>query len=550
MLDFFNNPPAIGLSLSGPSIKYARAVSKNGIPHITEVKTVDLEEFKRNVKRLDIAGKKAIVSTCLGAGDVLVRSLEIKLTKKKDVESVLPFQAEPLIPFPVEEAILQHIEIGHGKDSTLLTVLSVKKELIASHLSTMDELGTDPEIVSASPAALASFSKVINSASNGLPTLIIHFDSDETLCVLAEDGKLIADHAIKKGVSSLIQAVKNDTGQTPEISEIDLTALSGNSELAGAATILKQEVSRATFSLVKQHKGQKLSKVLLTGQGGQIKGVESIFSEGLHINVSRPEPQFGQTSEVLQEYAIPIGLAVGSLKSSESDINFRREKFTYGDPWKRLKVPLYSFFGASILLALALWILGGVWIDGKVDGVKAQYASLLESLEKPYTPFENQYQQNNPFDKTPNIKEMTPEKLTRRVDYLENQVLNAPNTFNLYPDVPKVSDVLAWLATHNLVTDSAAGKPLLNIKNFHYVLVKQPTAKSRNQKYRVKVELEFSTDAPMMAREFHDALIAPNDLVDPKGEVKWSTSGDTFRTSFFLKNRPPKRVSSKGEVSS
>jgi type IV pilus assembly protein PilM len=548
MLDFFNHSSAIGLSFSGPFIKRVRAISHKGILHVEDVETLDCREIEGNVKRLDITEKQAAVVTCLRSGDVLVRPLEIKLTKKRDVRSVLPFQAEPLLPFPVEEAVLQHIEIGQTKKSTQLTVLAAKKELVGSHLSAMNELGVDPEIVSTSPAALAAFSQALNNASPKLPVLIIHCGMEETLCVLAEDGKLIADHSIKQGVSGLIRAIESDTGHAPEISEIDLSTIDSDAApgLAQAVTALKQEVSRATFSLVKQHRGQNVSKVLLTGHGGPIKGIGTLFSEGLHVKVSVPEAQFGQTSEILQEYAIPIGLAFSFLAADEPDVNFRQGEYAYGDPWKRLKTPLYSYFGASVVLALSFFILGNVWSGSKLDNVKQKYASLLESLEKPYTPFERQYLKSNPFDEPADIENITPRQLAYRLDYLDNEIQRSPNTFNLFPDVPKVSDVLAWLATHNLVTDRESGKPLLNIKNFHYTLVKRPEAKNKNQKYSVKVELEFRTDVPMKAREFHDALIAPNDIVDPKGEVKWSTSGDIFRTSFFLKNRPPKQRAGNG----
>ena len=57
------------------------------------------------------------------------------------------------------------------------------------------------------------------------------------------------------------------------------------------------------------------------------------------------------------------------------------------------------------------------------------------------------------------------------------------------------------------------------------------------KKYQVKVDLEFSTSSPRIAREFHDSLIAPNDLIDPKGEVKWSSNRGKYRTSFYLKDK-------------
>ncbi|NGX57207.1 MAG: hypothetical protein K940chlam3_00091 [Chlamydiae bacterium] len=535
MLEILTSTSAVGLFFSGNNLKIANISSDKGIPKITEVKTLDLA----NVKRLDIPNDQAILVSSLSARDVLVRSLQIKLTKKKDVDAVLTFQAEPLVPFPIEESILESIEISQTKSSTNLTILAVKKELIQSHIEALQKLDIDPEVVSTSPVALATFANALSSPSSGLPTLILHFGMDETLCILAEKGKLLAEHAIPLGLSVAVEALGSDKS----ISDVDFS--SGNLEkmptLHQFVIRLKQEVSRAIFALVKQHKGENIAKVLLTGHGASLNGIETIFSDGLHVEISRPEPQFGQTSEILQEYAIPIGLALDSMAGEDPAINFRKAELAYGDPWKRIKFPLLCYFGASIVIAFVLYFMGNAWIESRFDHVKENYSRLLKAIEKPYSSFENDFLEKNPYETSPPLRDMTTGQLMGRLDLLQNMILKSPNTFQLLPDTPRVSDVLAWLAKHPLVADESTGKPLLNIKNFQYVMVKRPDAKKKNEKYRVKVEIEFSSDIPKLAREFHDALIAPNDIVDPKGEVKWTSSGDIYRTSFYLRNRTPKR---------
>lgn len=64
-------------------------------------------------------------------------------------------------------------------------------------------------------------------------------------------------------------------------------------------------------------------------------------------------------------------------------------------------------------------------------------------------------------------------------------------------------------------------------------MTKRPEQNKKQEKYQVKVEMEFTSPTPKQAREFHDALIAPNDFVDPKGEIKWNSSHGRYRTSFF-----------------
>ena len=73
--------------------------------------------------------------------------------------------------------------------------------------------------------------------------------------------------------------------------------------------------------------------------------------------------------------------------------------------------------------------------------------------------------------------------------------------------------------------------------SFQYTLLKRPEMEKKQEKYQVKVDLEFTTSSPKWAREFHDLLINPNPFVDPKGEVKWNVTRGSYKTSFLLKDQ-------------
>ena len=103
-----------------------------------------------------------------------------------------------------------------------------------------------------------------------------------------------------------------------------------------------------------------------------------------------------------------------------------------------------------------------------------------------------------------------------------------------------MSDILGWLSRHEAIVgldEKGETEHRLQIENFSYVMVKRPQQGKKQEKYQVKVELEFTSPKPKWAREFHDALINPNDWVDPKAEVKWSSNHGKYKTSFFLKDK-------------
>ncbi len=85
--------------------------------------------------------------------------------------------------------------------------------------------------------------------------------------------------------------------------------------------------------------------------------------------------------------------------------------------------------------------------------------------------------------------------------------------------------------------DKPGEPPLIQIESFNYSVTKRPDITKKLEKYQVKVEVEFNAMNATAAREFHDALLAPNPFIDPKGDVKWTSNKNLYKATFFLKDR-------------
>lgn len=546
--EFLQNA-AIGIDLTDEGSDVAEIVLQNG-----EILIKSLQHVPPNVKPLDFTDSKeqGKSASALKSSDVLVRALDIKLSKKKDIDAVLAFQAEPLLPYPADEAVLDYQEISTSKSGgSALTLLSARKEALQFHLDDLKEIGIIPEIVSSRPLALASFASYMATLSaNELPVVVIHVNENKLLCILSLKGKLLSNFSLPFGINILEAALAKDLGDNKEKAKQDiLTAKLNESSypnLSKAAQDFKQGVSRTIFALAKQTKTQEVGEILLTGKGASIALLPKLLSEGLKSPISQPSARFGQESKQIEEFAIPIGLALSALKD-ESPVNFRKKEFAYPDPWKRQKLPIALYFVACLFTSLAIFLFANSWEGKKLDHIKTEYIDFLSVTGKPFEVVEKQYEAKNPYSheagESPEtiLKSMSANSLMGRLEFIQDQIHNAPETFALYPDIPRVSDVLAWLAKHPKVV-SKEGKPLINISSFAYSIVKKPDNRKMTERYQAKIEMEFTTETSTQAREFHDALIAHSDLVDPKEEVKWGQSGDVYRTSFFLRNRPPRLI--------
>jgi type IV pilus assembly protein PilM len=493
-------------------------------------KTFELDTASDQKQELQTLSENNLTVTSAKTQDILVRPLELKLTKEKDIEAALAFQVEPLLPYPIENGVLDKVLLSKDKEGSKLTVFCIRKDHLSQHLEQWNALKINPEVVSAAPQALVLFAN--RFIENEDPCLILHIGIENSFGVLADQGKLIAAQAIPTGLNAL----------PAPYSETSFASLQNNPEMKSALDELRMTSTRTIYSLAKQFRGKEINHLIVTGPGSMIEG----FPEALcsQLNKTLLIPKEPNAKELLN-YALPLGAALSALPHCQDQVNFRQQEFSYPEPWKRLKQPIMLYFLLCLGIALSLYIFGKSSAAHQEGEVRQQYLQLLGMMNKPYSQFEMEFNSkthpNNPSDEIPKVQTLSLNEIRQRLNFLEKDLQATPQTFPLQPNVPLVSDVLAWISSHpnfiNKQPDGNEASAPMQIVSLSYNMVKRPEPTKKQEKYQVKVELEFSSPTPKTAREFHDALIAPNDFVDPKAEIKWNSTRDVYKTSFYLKDK-------------
>lgn len=503
-------------------------------------------------ERLEILSRSHLVVSAAPTQDMLVRPLELRLKKEKDIDAALLFQVEPILPYPSENALVDKVVLEKDKEGTKLTVAAMRKDHLEQHLKQWEALEIIPEVVSAAPHALALFAH--HYLAKESPCYVLHLGIANAFCIVIENGKLIAAQAIPGGLNGLIDVIAEETGSDRPTAYNALTKMnftigvsSTSMAVNTALEALRMSVMRTVYALVKQLKSKEINEIIATGPGAVIEGLATTLCAPLKKSlVAFPELDGISLQDALL-YALPIGQALSAMPKCPEQVNFRQQEFAYPEPWKRLKQPIMQYFALCAGVAIALFIFGKAYIAYQEGEMHRQYLELLEVMNKPYTAFEKEFLAKNPTSRDLNPGEiiepasLTSDEIKSRLNYIDKEIQATPQLFPLLPNVPRVSDVLAWISAHPAFVKQGeggdGGKEALQIESFSYVVVKRPEPTKKQEKYQVKVELEFSTLTPKRAREFHDALIAPNDMVDAKGEIKWSSNRDRYRTSFFLKDK-------------
>lgn len=137
---------ALGIHIEGETLKVAL---------LSKIKNKIHVEFTRSlpkgVKPFDILeGKSATIVTGLEPLSMIRREVSLKLKNERAIIAALPFQVETLIPYPPEDTILIP---RFYPDNTVL--FATTRNLLRTHLAQIHTCGIDPDVVSATGAALA-----------------------------------------------------------------------------------------------------------------------------------------------------------------------------------------------------------------------------------------------------------------------------------------------------------------------------------------------------------------------------------------------------------
>lgn len=104
-----------------------------------------------NIKNLKIV-------TGLDGASVLRRDLKLPLIRERALKATLPFQLEPILPFPLSQTVV-FPQFYPAEKETVVVVWASTQDHIRSHLERWQEMGMDPDFISSQTLALARWAR-------------------------------------------------------------------------------------------------------------------------------------------------------------------------------------------------------------------------------------------------------------------------------------------------------------------------------------------------------------------------------------------------------
>ena len=379
------------------------------------------EAVKELRDRLKVPAKEP-VNFCLPAQSVFSRFVKLPGTSPEDVSSIIAFEAQQNVPFPIDEVIWDYQIMGAQRGGNWDVVLvAMKSDQLTEIADAVTEGGLKPQVIDVAPMAVYNAFRFNYPETTGC-SLIIDIGARTTNLIFVE-GIRAFSRSIPVGGNSISAAVAKEFHQDITLAD-RLKVEKGSVSLGGAyaepsdptearvakvvrntMTRLHAEIARSISFYRTSQAGSQPVRVLLCGGTVSLPYMVEFFSEKLQTPIEFLNPLRNVTvnsagvAEALAAKAHTFGELVGAaLRSFENcplEINLRPESVVREQDIARRK-PFLILSAVCLLLTLAAWalyfnqaakvtdeVLAGVQKEvSNLDGISQQIDKLAAERKK------------------------------------------------------------------------------------------------------------------------------------------------------------------------
>ena len=347
MIEFLSlKPEAFGLDLSDLSLRVARLKRrgrffrlaswggmkiKPGIIEQGEIKDEDavVAAIKKTLAKVNgekIKTKYLIAS--LPEKKAFLQVIEMPKMQEEELKTSVPFEAENYIPLPIEKVYLdfQVIPSSNGADRLNVLIAALPKEIVDSYVSCFKKAGLIPMALEVESQSIAR--AVVKNEISPFPFLIIDFGRNTTNFIVFSGYSLrftssdsISSHELTEIISKTLKL------SLDEAEKLKIKYGLKDEKALKTMTPLLTDLMGEAKKCINYHKSQSggIKKILLCGNGANLKGLSDFISSELKIRVEFANPWINILPEPLREvpglsfkeslgYTTALGLALRGIK--------------------------------------------------------------------------------------------------------------------------------------------------------------------------------------------------------------------------------------------
>jgi type IV pilus assembly protein PilM len=275
-------------------------------------------QLKEMIQEHRIKTKQAVIG--LAGKGVATRRLTLPNIPEEEIQEAIRWQAGELFPFALGDAMLafQILERDDSSAQAKQEVLAAAatRETVMEHIALLQEADLEPVGLLAEPHALEQFWRTANLADDEEGSIaVLDLGARKTSIHIFQGGELqfsryvpTSGDAFTMALSGMIRAgeqeIELNTAQAEKLKrEHGIPSVEDRGKTGEGIPIsqlavrirpvlekLETEISRSFDYYAFQFQGETITRLLLTGGGAQLKGIETFFSDRFDVRVGFLDP--------------------------------------------------------------------------------------------------------------------------------------------------------------------------------------------------------------------------------------------------------------------
>jgi type IV pilus assembly protein PilM len=378
---------AVELQVGGQPtlLRFAQVTLPPGAVRDGEV--ADVGAVATAIRRLWSEGGFKTKRVVLGVANqrVIVRQAELPQMSESDLRAALQFEAQELIPIPVEDAILdaqilEEMVSAEGEPRMRILLAAAQRDMVRTHLAAVEGAGLNATAVDVIPFALVRslFDRATQSfTADGSAEAIVAIGGGVTNVVVHEQGIPRFVRVLLVGGDDVTEAIARDLDvdvdsaedlkRRADIGSADASVARAGQVVSDRLTPLVEEIRGSLDYYLAQSQSSPIGRVLVTGGGSRLPGLmERLQSQiGGRVEPAHPLANLkigavrlsqAQLAEYEPLMTVPIGLALaGEPTKGVRRISLLPTEVSVGREQRRQAGLAFVGVGALAAILAALW---------------------------------------------------------------------------------------------------------------------------------------------------------------------------------------------------
>ncbi len=346
----------LGLDIGSHSIK--AVLVKEGFGRIEPVSFIekrlmngDVQGLIRSIYQEGHLRPDIVVSSVAG-NNVSVHYLNIPFSDESKISRVVPNEVENLIPFHLEDMVIDQVILSKGNGAkpnggSSVCVALIRKQTLQDHIKTLKEASVETKVIELE--SLAFYHAFMQWYKTEDTVALLDIGAERSNLCIVSKGKPALVRTFVRGGDSVTAAIRDACGgsmeeaegmklsgeinQNPPIPPLEKGGTGGfdlSSAIKKGLSPLITELLQSLHSY-ETNNNDEVSKLYISGGGARLRNIDSFLSSELHMDVEN----FSIPDDFLQKLQVNegtgltlstgIGLALcGARKKHTSGINFRK----------------------------------------------------------------------------------------------------------------------------------------------------------------------------------------------------------------------------------